>query len=71
MHTYSGLVFHIRSQITISHERQDNHWLFLVAKAQAKKAQDMRMIEVLHNDTLLNKVFNGFLVQIRICTKAH
>jgi len=66
--TYSGFVFYERTQVTISHEWQDNHWFFLVPKAKTKKAQDMWMIEILHNDALLNKVFHSFLVQISTYT---
>jgi len=66
LHTYSEFLFDERSQVTISHERQDNHRLFLESKAETKQAQDVRVIEILHNNTLLNKVLNSFLVQIRI-----
>ena len=63
---YPVFIFDVRTQVAICHEREDDHWFLLISEAETEEREDVRVVEVLHDDPLLQEVLHNFMVQVRI-----
>ena len=66
MRNYLAFVLDIGAQVSVSHERQDDHRLLLVAEAEPDEGEDVRVIEVLHDDALLQEALHQLLVEVLV-----
>ena len=68
-HTNLFLILDVTPQVAVGHVGQDDHGVLVVGHADAEQRQHVRVVEVLHDDALLQERLDGRLLQPLACAE--